>query len=91
MSYSPNPFSIFTSLEEVSRFLAIELQSIAAGIAYAESGYTEVLHVAPTKPRTGMAVFADGTNWNPGGGVGWYEYTGAGVNGWRMLASGVQY
>lgn len=33
--------------------------------------------VAPTKPRTGMTVLADGTNWNPGAGAGVYTYYGA--------------
>lgn len=30
----------------------------------------------PRKPREGMVVMADGTNWNPGSGVGLYRYTG---------------
>lgn len=34
------------------------------------------LNVAPTKPRTGMVVLADGTNWNPGSGAGFYGYYG---------------
>lgn len=29
---------------------------------------------APEKPREGMIVFADGTNWDPGGGKGAYVY-----------------
>lgn len=34
------------------------------------------LHNAPEKPRTGMIVLADGTNWNPGSGAGFYGYYG---------------
>lgn len=34
------------------------------------------LSVAPTKPRTGMVALADGTNWNPGAGAGFYGYYG---------------
>ena len=30
------------------------------------------LHVEPTRPRDGMVVYADGTNWNPGSGEGVY-------------------
>ena len=52
----------------------------------------EQTNVAPTKPVVGELRYADGTNWNPGGGAGMYEYTGVGGgNKWRMLASGVQY
>lgn len=32
---------------------------------------------APAKPRKGDIRFADGTNWNPGSGAGFYGYTGA--------------
>lgn len=39
-------------------------------------------HVAPTKPSTGMIVLADGTDWNPGSGRGFYGYDGAS---WRFL------
>lgn len=35
------------------------------------------LHVAPTKPRTGLTVLADGTDWNPGSGAGVYTYYGS--------------
>ena len=34
-------------------------------------------HVAPIKPRTGMMVYADGTDWDPGSGAGVYVYTGS--------------
>lgn len=32
--------------------------------------------VAPTKPREGMVVNANGTDWNPGSGAGLYQYLG---------------
>lgn len=32
--------------------------------------------VAPDKPREGMIRLADGTNWNPGSGIGLYQYLG---------------
>ena len=34
------------------------------------------INKAPDKPRNGMIVFADGTNWNPGSGQGYYGYKG---------------
>lgn len=33
--------------------------------------------VAPVKPRKGDIRYADGTNWNPGSGAGFYGYTGS--------------
>ena len=32
------------------------------------------LALAPKKPREGMIVVADGVNWNPGSGLGAYEF-----------------
>lgn len=34
----------------------------------------EFLAVAPAKPREGLTVGADGTNWDPGSGKGIYTY-----------------
>lgn len=34
----------------------------------------KVLNKEPTKRRNGMVVLADGTNWNPGSGAGYYGY-----------------
>lgn len=31
-------------------------------------------NAAPGRPYTGMIAFADGTNWNPGAGAGYYGY-----------------
>lgn len=40
------------------------------------------LSVAPDKPRQGLTVIADGTNWNPGAGAGVYTYYS---NAWNRL------
>lgn len=32
------------------------------------------LHKPPAKLRTGMVVLADGSDWNPGSGAGFYGY-----------------
>ena len=31
-------------------------------------------YAEPSRPREGMVVNADGTEWNPGGGAGLYQY-----------------
>lgn len=31
-------------------------------------------YAAPARPREGAIANADGTNWNPGGGAGLYQY-----------------
>lgn len=42
--------------------------------------YFERWDVVPAKPVDGMTVYADGTNWNPGGGEGIYTYYAAAWN-----------
>ena len=62
-------------------FLLQELQNIARSTDTSIAHLSE-LNKAPAKPRAGMVVLADGTNWNPGSGSGFYGYRG-GV--WHFL------
>ena len=80
-----------SELQSVVQWLFEELQQIANLSRSQEDLQFDPTNIAPTKPTVSEVRWADGTNWNPGGGAGLYEYTGAGVNGWRMLASGTQY
>lgn len=43
----------------------------------------EARHAEPDRPRHGMIVYADGTNWNPGSGEGIYYYKSTDV--WTLL------
>jgi len=45
----------------------------------------KVWHVAPPKPREGMLVYADGTDWNPGSGAGYYVYY---AGAWHPMSGG---
>ena len=59
-----------------------EIISMFQQIARWTEDPTQVLvheqHVEPDKPRLGLLVFADGTDWNPGSGAGLYVYKAAG-------------
>lgn len=76
MSYQPNPFSgVLSNLQvylqqEFSRFEAYVRDSNDKIVQIQTSYY------APTKPRNGMTVLADGTKWDPGSGAGVYTYYG---------------
>jgi len=52
-------------------WLVEQLQRLGEG---AGEFQLDVLHVAPAKPREGLVVMADGTDWNPGAGKGVYVY-----------------
>jgi hypothetical protein len=52
-----------------------EFEKISQALDTANERITlQVLHRAPEKFREGTIVLADGTDWNPGAGVGFYGY-----------------
>lgn len=75
MAYQPEP-STAESIGDLSEWIARELRRIAVAIAAVELGHLDKVDVAPTKPRDGDLRYADGTNWNPGGGAGIYWFNG---------------
>ena len=80
MAYTPSV--VPNDPAALPQFLATELLSLAqtfqTQIAFLQ---LQTLNVAPAKPREGMVVKADGVNWNPGSGAGFYGYRA----GWRFL------
>jgi hypothetical protein len=62
-------------------FFMAELENIARSIN-TPIQRLEPLYVAPTRPRDGDLVLADGTSWNPGSGGGVYCYR---AGSWRFL------
>ena len=73
MKYAPGaPNFDAKDTEALRRFVVEELRKVAGALGEVESLLLEVRHVSPTKPRDGMIVLADGTDWNPGSGAGFY-------------------
>lgn len=62
--------------EELRTWLSLELQRISAAFSGIEEIILPTLHVAPDKPREGMVILVDGTDFNPGSGAGFYGYRG---------------
>jgi hypothetical protein len=60
---------------DLAPYIAGEVERINSAL---ESGFVmetlDRLNKEPTRKREGMLVYADGTNWNPGGGEGVYCY-----------------
>ena len=56
----------------------IQRELTAIELAFVDFDFIQLkeTNVAPVKPRTGMIALADGTNWNPGSGAGFYGYYG---------------
>ena len=80
MRYSPGDVPV--DPDNMPQFLVEELRRIAAAFEEVENILLVELHSEPAKPREGLVVLADGTNWNPGSGSGFYGYRDGA---WRFL------
>lgn len=75
-SYVPGSFKGELTLEALQNYIEDELLAISRHLNETTALELRPSHAAPGKPREGMIVFADGTDWNPGGGKGAYQYSG---------------
>lgn len=82
IDYRPEEAPINPTIEDLASYTRRELLRIANALA-TDSLLLSPLSREPSKPKAGLIVVADGTNWNPGSGYGAYEYTGTV---WRRLA-----
>lgn len=65
-----------SSIEDLVVYLGEYLPNIQDALSEIADGLYEINHVAPLKPKVGLVMYADGTNWNPDGvsGEGLYVY-----------------
>jgi len=71
------------TVEELRSWLTEELKALSQSLNETTELELRPSKHEPVRPREGMIVHADGTNWNPGAGVGTYRYQG-GV--WNKIA-----
>lgn len=70
--YEPDLLGGTTGNPALEGYLAQELRKIAEAFLGVEEILLVELNVAPDKPRDGMIILVDGTNFNPGSGRGFY-------------------
>lgn len=70
--YVPEPLLGDKNLVE---YIQRELQRVSEAFEGVKAVELDELHVEPVRPRAGLIVLADGTNWDPGSGAGYYGYT----------------
>lgn len=75
MPYTPTQMPQTPTIEDLRRYVQQELLLVSQD-SHAGTLLLDLRPVnrAPDKPREGMVVYADGTNFNPGAGAGTYEY-----------------
>lgn len=77
------PSNVPVGSSEIPAFLRTELERIARELTSAQPFLLiSTMHASPTRPQEGMVVKADGTDWNPGSGAGFYGYKSGG---WVLL------
>lgn len=75
---APLPDSRLYTLDEIVQHFHRELTVISNTFALVEQGrFIPESTAEPKKKATRMLVYADGTNWNPGSGAGYYFWSGA--------------
>ena len=82
MRYEPESPPSIPENPVLATYLMQELRRIAEAFLGVEEVLLVVLNAEPDKPRDGMIVLADGTNWNPGSGAGFY---GRSAGAWVFL------
>lgn len=80
--YVPSPYSGPIDAPTLQSYLERELDAIMRELAETTVVELRPVYAEPSKPRTGMIVYADGTEWNPGSGAGLYVYKGS----WTFIA-----
>lgn len=66
-----------SDIRDLPRYVEVELYKIKKALDILILGHLDKTYVAPPKPRDGDIRYADGTEWNPGSGVGVYYYNGS--------------
>ncbi len=71
-TYNPNEPVDLNTLEDVREWVKRELRQVAQALSETDALELRTVHRPPIRPRDGMIASADGTDWNPGAGVGIY-------------------
>lgn len=73
--YHPLPFP-GGDVEALAKWIELELERLSISLVEQVAVDLRPVYREPERPRDGMLVFADGTEWNPGSGAGTYERRG---------------
>lgn len=79
LQWGPDPIDWKgTTLSQLITYVGNQFRKLSSQLKLMEVDHVlmTTLHVEPTKPREGMVVTADGSDWNPGSGAGIYQYRG---------------
>lgn len=76
------PFFNHPEVQRLADFMHRQHRRIAANLEGVDRVSLFVRHREPDKVENGLVVYADGSDWNPGSGEGFYGYYNSG---WHFL------
>ena len=74
--YIPNP--VPSDIDDLPRYIFEEFQKLQGALEENPTTFIEVKNATPGRKKQGDIVYADGTNFDPGGGEGIYFVNAAG-------------
>lgn len=77
MTYTPGTTPKIDDADDLRKYVEDELKKIAQALNEQIAVDLRPVFRAPDRPREGMLVYADGSDWNPGSGEGVYVYKNA--------------
>jgi hypothetical protein len=72
--YQPTAPPSGDDLTELVTWVLREFETLSIVLNNAAAGEADICYAPPDKPRTGMIRYADGAQWNPGSGAGFYGF-----------------
>lgn len=72
--YNPESVPFTEDTQQLKEWLGREFRSVSNSFEGVKLIELEVLHNEPERPLEGMIKLADGTDWDPGSGMGFYGY-----------------
>jgi hypothetical protein len=77
MAFRHEPAGSPQTLADLARYVETQFTRLSSALEVAEDVQLVEQHSEPQRPRDGLIVLADGTNWDPGSGAGYYGYHNA--------------
>jgi hypothetical protein len=74
MTYLKGAAPRIEELDDLFEYMEVELGRVEESFGLQDFVRLRQYNVEPSKPRDGLTVYADGTNWDPGSGEGVYTY-----------------
>lgn len=74
MAFRHEPVGFPQTVEDLARYVENQFLRLSQALEFAEAVQLVEQNAEPIRPRDGLIALADGVNWDPGNGSGYYGY-----------------